>query len=575
MNAAVETPQSVDGWIAFLKDKPLSVRNSIQMKVRKKLRSDTTTLADLSQLVRLDPVLALAIVRKAAEMHHAKGSEVTGIDHAVNSLGMDNIELAMDNVPAMKLNPTSVAQKMYFRAIANSHHAATQAFYLCQRRNAMFAEETYLAALFYGVGHWALWMHAPLHMSKIQIKIREEGVDTVLAETDVLGCTIQALSKALVETWGLSPLAAESLDHEKSPSRQELANLNLRAVDDTQLSPEIARATNHLAQQKFFPVKLANWLALTTPLGWTHPKTLRIVEVFNDFLRDELDNTSAILHENCANSSRQYHVPGTLTPAAEMLLLPSNLKGHYKLSPREERQYLKTSAEPIKPFEAPVVSALQPSSIADNSTQTATSTTATGTTSTGSETSSTAHNPELRRTPPSATFANQKLYAQIAQRFLKGFDGYTEPRQIIQALLNALYHGLGMQHVIFHRVQPGKMQMQASLSLGLPEGYPLSQLHYTLDVPSLFKRLAEKSSCIWVTTANRTEMIRMLPDSYQPLVGDGGAMLMSLFLDNKPVGIVHIDSPSNGANMVSFHHERFRYLCSAAVLALKRITGKS
>lgn len=565
MNAAVETPQGLDTWVAFLKDKPLSVRNSIQMKLRKKLRSDATTLAELSKLIRLDPVLALAIVRKAAALHHLKGSEVTGLDHAVHSLGMDNITEAMHSIPALKLNPTSVAQKMYFRAIANSHHAATQAYYLSHKRNALFAEETYLAALFYGIGHWALWLHAPLHMSKIQVKMREEGVDSVLAETDVLGCTIQELSRALIDTWQLSPLASESLDHEKSPSREQLINLNLRATDDPRLSQEETRATNHLVQQKFFPVKIANWLALTVPLGWSHPKSLRVVEVFNDFLKAELDTTSAELHQNCVASSRQYHVPGTLTPASEMLLLPSNIQPHYKLSPREAKQYLKTALEPVQPREqaSAEVSAPVVSTPAQSTAKTETATEA-----------SPAVAPKAAE-PPAPAFADQNIYAQMAQRFLKGHKAYTEPRHIIQGLIQGLHRGLGMKRVIFHRVQPSKRTMQVGSSLGMNPDFPLEDLHFELNVPSLFKRLTEKTGCTWVTEANRHEMLRMLPDVYHPLVPADGCMLMSILLDNKPVGLIHVDSPSNDATLASFHHERFRYLCSAATLALKRMTGKS
>jgi len=547
MNAAVEPPHGVEAWVAFLSDKPLSVRNSIQMKLRKKLRSDSTTLADLSQLVRYDPVLALAIVRKAAELHKQKGTEVTGLDHAVNSLGMDHITEAMHSVPALKLNPTSVAQKMYFRAIANSHHAATQAQYLIHKRNAMFAEETYLAALFYGVAHWALWLHAPLHMSKIQVKLREEGVDNVLAETDVLGCTIQQVSQGLVEAWQLSPLAAESLDHEKSPSREQLQNLTLRANDDARLSKEEVRATNHLVQQKFFPVKIANWLALTAPMGWSHPKTMRIVEVFNDFLKAELDETAAELHRNCASSSRQYHVPGTLNPAAEMLMLPSKVYPHYKLSPRETRQYLESNKQAIEPREAPPApKPKEPEARPDSSVK-----------------------------QPDAAFADQNIYAQTAQRFLKGYNGYTEPRHIMQGLLQGLHRGLGMQRVVFLRVQSSKNTLQPASAIGLGNDFPVKTLKFELNVPSLFKRLTEKASCIWITRENRSEMLRMLPEGYKGLIPTDGALLMSLFLDGKPIGILHVDSPTNLAPMQTFHHERFRYMCSAATLALKRMTGKS
>ncbi|MBY4677048.1 HDOD domain-containing protein [Marinobacterium arenosum] len=550
MSEVQEPPYGVESWLAYLSDKPLSVRNSVQVRLRKLLRSDSATLADFSQLISCDPVLALAVVREAANRHQAKGSQVTGLGHAVQSLGIVNLQQAVEQLPAMKLNPASVAQKMYFRAIANSHHAATQAQQLARRKHSMFSEETYLAALFYGVGHWSLWLHAPLHMSKIQGKIRDQGIDNVLAETDVLGCTVQQISKALIEHWQVSPLAGESLDHDTSPDRSMLRLLHLRAMNDPRLDDEDIRDTNHLVQQKFFPVKLANWLALTAPLGWAHSKTLRIVDIVNDYLKDELDQTAALLHQQCAQSARQYHVPGTLTPAAEMLLLPSDCRGQYLLSAKETQLHSQSCPEPVKPnwvLEAEKAKAAAAALKAGKREAQADK-------------------------PAGAELSDANIYGQTAQRFLKGYDLYTEPRHILQGLLQGLHKGLGVDRVLFHRVKGDKQQLNIASAIGLSEDSPAKAFAHDLEVPSLFKRLIKKPSCIWLNSDNRDKLIRMLPDDYHPLVPNDGVLLMSLFLNNRPIGIVHIDSPSNGAPLQQFHQERFRYLCSAASLALRRMT---
>lgn len=545
MTFEVESPFGVEAWVEYLSDKPLSVRNSIQRRLHKMLNSDRTMLSDLSRLLRYDPVLAFCIVRKASSMHTMKGSEVMGLDHAVNSLGMDNITEAMAEVPALKLNPTSAAQKMYFRAISDSHHAATQAHYIAHQRNLLFAEETYLASLFYGISHWCLWLHAPLHMSEIQIKIREQGVDSVIAENDILGCTTQELSKALVEHWGLSNLAAESLAHENSPDNTELRLLNIRAADDDRLTVEERRAINHLVQQKFFPVKISNWLALTAPLGWGNPKTMRIVEIFNDYMRGELDETAAQLHTNCATSARQYHVPGTLTPAAEMLFLPSKKVLHYKLSEREKRQLMVT-APPVR----------QPEEVKEDSANTEKSK------SSG------------EATDILAGFADQKLYAATAQRLLKGHPTYTEAKHVIQALLQGLSRGLGMERVLFLRLDNSRQKVNLASAIGLPQDFDIRSVNYTLDAPTLFKRLSQKPSCIWISDNNRKEMMRTLPEQYHALIPPQGALLMSIFMDTKPVGIVQVDSPFNKTALQTFHHERFRYLCSAANLSLRKVATK-
>ncbi|WP_067986794.1 HDOD domain-containing protein [Neptuniibacter pectenicola] len=329
------SPYGAKSWVSYLKDRPLPVRNSVLRRLQRKLCDASVPLQDLKKVIKSDPVLCLHMVRKASELHDKVDSKVTSIDHAINSLGLDHIESVAKTITPLKLNPSSVAQKMYFRYIAVSHHAASQAQSWLLRKKTLFAEETYLASLFYGVGHWLLWQHAALHMSEIQIKIREENTDVVLAETDILGCTVQEISRGLIESWGISELAVTSLEHETSPNKKTLAQLHQRALGDPRLSAEVLRDINHLVQEKFFPVKLSNWIALTTSFGWESTKSMKIIDIINDFLNAEIAETINNLHITCAQSSRIYHVPGTLALAAEMLLLPSPNSINYRISSKE------------------------------------------------------------------------------------------------------------------------------------------------------------------------------------------------------------------------------------------------
>ncbi len=537
------SPQGTQGWVEFLANKQLPVRNSVQQRLKRELQRNNANLKELGGLIKSDPVLCLYIVKAAGQLHAAKGSEVTSIDHAINSLGLDHIEDVAFRVPALKLNPASTAQKMYFRAIANSHHAAVQARSWAQSRNSLFTEETFLAALFYGIGHWLLWHYAPLHMSEIQRKQREDGIDVVLAENDVLGSTIQEISLGLVDTWALSKLASTSLDHDTSPARKTLTQLHQRAMSDPRLGDEELRELNHLVQEKFFPVKLANWLALTVQLGWQSTKAMKIVDIINDYLKGTLSQTLALLHQNCAQASRGYHVPGSLAPAAEMLFIRSSLQVNFRLSPREMQNLPRDCPRPA----------------------------------TKRVPSDTAPNPTAE--PPAASraatekpsFLNPHIYTQVAERLVKGSDLYTEPKHLLQGALQALHAGLGLERVVMHLVQSKNHRLRAALAQGLEPQHPFMGFSHNLEVPSLFKRLCEKPGCIWITAENRHKMLRLLPDSYHAFVPEQGSLLMSVFMDKRPVAIIHADRGSSQKTLGDFHHERFRYICSATSLAMKRM----
>lgn len=534
-----ESPYGAEAWVEYLKDRPLPVRNSVLRRLQRQLQNDDVPISTINNLIKSDPVLCLHMVRKAAQMHQAKNSTVTSIDHAISSLGLDNISAVTKETKALKLNPSSVSQKMYFRYIAVSQHAAFQANAWLTARRAHFVEEAYLATLFYGVGHWMLWQHAALHMSAIQVKLREERADVVLAETDVLGCTVQEISRGILEHWGVSELACVSLEHETSPNKKTLAQLHQRALGDPRLTTEDLREINHLVQEKFFPVKLANWLALTANLGWRQNKTMKIIDIINDYLKGEIADTINELHINCARASRQYHVAGTMAPAAEMLLLPSDLQVNYRLSAKEAGLLSDKHPAIFKP-----------------------------------EVAAPAPEPEeevAAAIAPKPEYEDEHIYKQIADRFLKGSDLYTQPKHILQGLVQGINRGLGFERVGLYVVNNRNHSLKTAFSVGFDEDHPITSFQFNLEIPSLFKKLRDKPGCIWVTPDNHEKMSHMLPDVYRPWVAANGVLLMSVFFGKSAIAIVHADYGQQGGEITEFHHERFRYLCSAATLSLKKM----
>lgn len=537
-----ESPYGAESWVEYLKDRPLPVRNSVLRRLQRKLRDDMVTLQELNRTIKSDPVLCLHMVRKASDLHNKVDSKVTSIDHAINSLGLDNISAVVKAATPLKLNPSSVAQKMYFRYIAVSHHAATQVESWIKRRKSPFAEETYLASLFYGVGHWLLWQHASLHMSEIQIKLREDNTDVVLAETDILGCTIQEISRGLIEYWGISELATISLEHETSPNKKTLAQLHQRALGDPRLINEDLRDINHLVQEKFFPVKLANWIALTANLGWNQTKTMKIIDIINDYLKGEIAETISNLHINCAKSSRAYHVAGTMAPAAEMLLLPSSKSVNYRLSPKEAKILSATLPAVVKPLIEIPTPAIEPEEI-----------------------------PQVITIKEQPDFLDKEIFDQIAERFLQGYNLYTQPKHVLQGLIQGLNRGLGFERVSMFLVNNKKIQLKTAFTVGFEEEHPIIKFQYDLEIPSLFKKLRAKPGCILVKPDNQEQLNQMLPEIYRSWGNPNGFLLMSVFLGNTPIAIIHADYGYTGPEVTDFHHERFRYLCSAATLSLKRM----
>jgi len=534
--ATEELPQNANQWTEFLAGKKLPVRASVLARLRKQFEQNNTSLMALSKTIKSDPVLCLHVADLAGTLHQQKDSEVTSIDHAINSLGMQKLEQLLNSLAAIRLSPKSVAHKMYFRAIANSHHAATQARqWLNLYRGGLFAEESYLAALFYGAGHWLLWQFAPLHMSQIQTQIRERGITPELAETQILGCTVAAISKGLIEHWHVSPLALHTLKQESPLSKQIITNLHQRALGDPRLSSEDLRSLNHLIQQKSFPVYLANLLAWSVPYGWQSEKTLHIIDIINDYLKSELDCSLSLLHKNCALSARQYYVVGTLSPAAEMLMLPSQLQAGYKLSKAEQQHFAQSCPIPASEISAP-----------QNSEKTEVA-------------------------AAQSDYLNVGLFADTAKQFLKHPEQFSQASEVFNTLLSGLTEGLGMSRTALNIVSTKDDSLKVIRATGFDAGHPLQNSSHILGSNSLFLSLYDKSSCILVNESNRQRIKGMLPGSYSRHLSDSNYLLMSVFIGSKPAAVVYADREGKAGGALDFHHEKFKYLCFAAGECLKSV----
>ena len=148
-------------------------------------------------------------------------------------------------------------------------------------------------------------------------------------------CHGRDISHGLAVSWTRPELVQTSLAEDLPLNKQTLIKLQQRSLEDPRLRGEELRELNHLVQQRFFPVKLSNWLVGAATLGWYKPTTLHIIDIVSDYLKSELGTAMALLHKNCAQSSREYFVAGTLPPAAEMLFMRSNLTGGYQLTETE------------------------------------------------------------------------------------------------------------------------------------------------------------------------------------------------------------------------------------------------
>ncbi|MEH6469876.1 MAG: HDOD domain-containing protein [Halopseudomonas sp.] len=537
-------PQGIEHWSSLLQDKLLPVPALTLALLRQQLQDPGVSLQQLHPIIGRDPVLAMHCVSLANRLNRNPDTDVSTIELAIATLGLDRIIELIGQLPAIKLNTASVPHKQYFHSLADSYHAATQALSLCRYKDRSIINNTRTAALFYGIGHWALWRYAPQQMSQIKIRIYEQQQDSALAEYEVLGCTIQQVSEQLISHWRLSRLASEALQHQTSPDADLLDQIHLQAEHSAELSDEQKREVKQLLNAPYYPVKLANWLALTAPMGWNHAKTQRIEALINDLLQQDQSETSSLLHQNCVKASREHPMPGLLSPAALMLLQPSELVLNYRMDTTDIG-----GATAKKPLSS-MISPKKINAIKQLSAQQSTSPSPSGT---PAPTSATA----------ASTFRDEALYQQVLQQLIKPSAELSERNQVLNLLHRGLVNGLGLERVVSYHINY-EMRLTPISHQGCIGDDPLIRFTLNLNIPSLFKKMTHKPLAVWVHNNNRARIWEELPERFKSVCHPQSFALISLFQRDQPALLLYADMQQQSSLISEFQFQKFKQMAVAA-----------
>ena len=552
-------------WVDYLAKKPFPVRASSLTRLKKKLISPSTMIKDLNALIKADPILCLSVVKQAQKAHLSSGRDsfVTSIEHAVASLGMDPIEELATRLQPVKINPSSRQQQFYLRSIANSHLAACYSEAWMRQKNLPFVEETFLSALFYGVGHWSLWLNAPLHMNQIQILMNEKHKNHLQAEQAVLGCSIQSIAFGLSKRWELSELIQQAQDPDTTPSNTILTQMKERNLGVADLTEEEERTLNHIVNDRTFPIKLANWYAQNVHKQWNGPRSSEYADIICNYLGGNKDDARALLSRTCAHAAHLYHVRGAIAPAAAMLMIPSKQSMPYKLSETEAMR-LESKYPSPNPTKAPAKDAATAS--AQTTPPAADPSKAVPETAAPKPKTKTASNVAVL----DLSEDNQRRLDLLTQRFKEGYSLYTKPSHILGALTQGLHETIGFKHVCLHLLNAKESTGRCAQALGLPADHPMISVTYPLSPSPLLAKLMEKPLPVFGKDAQRVKYAGALPAPFKAALPDQEWAMMSIFKGERPVAIIYVDTDDQNQIPESMM-DQFKQLCAAACIVLKKL----
>ncbi len=242
--------EAVQRFIRQLSEDKMPVFSNTVIEVTNVVSSQDTSAVDVARVILRDAALTGRLLKMANSIHyHRQGHVISTVSRAVMVLGFEQVKaMALTLVLIDSLADGKQRQKL-IEEMAQSFHAAIQAQELAKKMKLPMVEDIFIAALLSRLGNMAFWAFADDQAEQILDLIDNKSMAEEAAELEVLGFTLQSLTRGLSEAWLLGDMLSNSLD----PRNHEPA-------------AEIIRTANQLAsvsRQGWQDEKTQQWLKET------------------------------------------------------------------------------------------------------------------------------------------------------------------------------------------------------------------------------------------------------------------------------------------------------------------------
>lgn len=150
-------------------------------------------------------------------------------------------------------------------------------------------------------------------------------------------------------------------------------------------------------------------------------------------------------------------------------------------------------------------------------------------------------------------------------------DGSLNMSQMLAIILKGLHTGLGLTRVMFALVTPDGKRVKCRFTLGIPSEAPLRHFEFTLGSKDLFGILMTKMQSVWINEENRGKLWPRVSPELRAMIGRGDFYTMSLFSNDKPIGLIYADRGHGDCPLDQATYGDFKKLCLEASKGLSRL----
>ena len=531
-----------EDWQNILKFQQFPLLPSTRKAFQQLMKKASLSFDGLADIAEQDPAICLHLLLHIKERNPSSLDHINTAAGCISLLGMEEVVNIVKQLPALSFSPKNRYERNYMGMLHTAVLAGRIAAEWAESKPGLSRHQAQWSAMLASAPLWA-WQLQQVSATQEFSNRLSQGKDIIPALNASFGemTNTKLLSWQKLATSLALPHACQSLwQQECWPNAEAWRALRLEKLT----SIDGHRALKHQCQQPEMLIYIANALACQYQTGVYRFKTKRWVTLSAHFLNSDSEK----IHHDLQKIILQLAQQGRRLTAVSTLLAPIHTavpQGHVYLCDKnaatDEVQKPKSIKSVPVEDKAPVI-----------------------------ESVSTKDSIEINAT------GDREIDRTLLKRLLKQLDeapeSFGDLHHLMRSVLKGITEGIGLKHAYIMVQNKTGSAAKIYYQKGLAETNPLCHFAISLEKVSIFKRMLEKPASLMITLENRAKMLRGIPPAQQSVFPEQ-FMMMSLFSNNRPIGIVFADigPPPYDPPMQLSEYNEFKYLCLTAGKSLTKL----
>lgn len=568
-------PKSAQEWAHLLNQKALPSPFRVGDFVLKKLAKETLSYAQLANIINRDPILSLSVLTRAKKLSQSvandKRAESKTLAHAISLLGLEGLKETIEALPKKSISPKNITSFYYLRTLSTSLFAGRLAKAISERKHKGNAEDVYWSSLFLGAPLWYLWRYATPEMRLVRYAIRSNFKLPKRAEQEVLGDSLNNITRASAKALALPEIAQECYAIEHQPSAADWVKI-AHCVNQQDIIHTLEDVELKLKMQKpHFMVMLANLIAHYSAYCWYSRATLRAQRILAYYLNCPLDEAITFCHQVAAEMSRNHPLPGVMLPAAKLFIPPrkrTKAKQQKSLEAFQESVF-DTSVLPQGVSESKPVSENIHTAPAVKTATLVPATQAQQNKAPSSTVEDQRSNTVSQAPKPKPIEAprNNPLYEELIELMAHQPEQFADFHELMNAATQGIAYGIDLKRSFVALISKDASRLKTYYNVGCSKFEEVKSFESQIFSDSIFRKLCERPASIWIKSTSERKIQQLVPVNFKRAVEVNEFFLMSVFVGKKPVAIFYADNLDKKA-LTERDYQQFKFLCGAVSSAL-------